>query len=48
MWEMRVYVNGRQVVVETNPSSLLYWQERKRLRDRDNVRITWTVKGVNK
>lgn len=38
---MKVYVNGRLVVVETNVAwALPYWRKRKAL----NNKITWRVK----
>jgi hypothetical protein len=39
---MRVFVNGRQVVVESNVEwALVFWTERKLMREKDGVRITW-------
>ena len=39
---MKVYVNGKHIITETNLTyALPYWQERKRLRALDGVRITW-------
>lgn len=41
---MRVYVNGKLVVVETNLAyAIPYWEARKRIREKDGVRITWEV-----
>lgn len=39
---MKVYVNGKLIVIETNVAwALPYWTARKRM----NKRITWELKG---
>lgn len=41
---MRIYVNGRLIITESNLAyALPYWQKRKALRKPDGVRITWTI-----
>jgi hypothetical protein len=44
-FRMRVYVNGKLTVTETNPEALPFWQHRKRIRALDGVRITWEIEG---
>lgn len=42
--KMRVYVNGKLTVTETNLAyALPYWEKRKQLRKPDGVRITWEI-----
>ena len=39
---MQIYVNGEHTITETNIEwALPFWQERKRIRERDGLRITW-------
>ena len=45
LFEMKVYVNGRPTIVETNPAAIAFWKYRKRVREMDGVRITWKIKG---
>lgn len=41
-----VFVNGRLTITESNLRyALPYWMERKRLREKDGVRITWEVQA---
>lgn len=42
---MKVYVNGRLTIVESNVAyAVPYWTERKRIRERDGgVKITWRI-----
>jgi hypothetical protein len=41
---MTVFLNGKQIVIETNIAwALPYWTERKRVREKDGVRITWRM-----
>jgi hypothetical protein len=41
---MTVFLNGKQIVIETNITwALPYWTERKRVREQDGVRITWRM-----
>ena len=42
---MRVYVNGKLTVTESNPEAIVFWQHRKRIRKLDGVRITWKIEG---
>ena len=42
---MNVYLNGKLIIIETNLAyALPYWTERKRIREHDGVRITWSIK----
>jgi hypothetical protein len=47
---MHIYINNKFCFIETNsPYALAYWRERRRLRERDGVRITWIlVEGESK
>jgi len=47
---MHIYINSKFCFIETNtPYALAYWRERRRLRERDGVRITWIlVEGESK
>lgn len=44
-FRMYVYVNGKLTIIETNPKAIPFWEHRKRLREPDNVRITWKIEG---
>ena len=45
LFEMKVYVNGKLTITESNPEAIAFWKHRKRVRELDGVRITWEIKG---
>jgi hypothetical protein len=45
-FQLKVFVNGKHTVTETNPESIAFWNHRKRIREFDGVRVTFEITGL--